>query len=212
MAIRSMFHASVNGDRKYMTADFAYLLENLFTSGVFDGADNLRVNVVGNDRVVRLTAGGGMIKGRFFFEDGIPDVTFLPSAADGTNNRYDRVIAKWDGQADVRNVVIEYREGVASATPSPPDLTRDVDEHEISLCKVLIRAGSSTIIGTDLTDERDTAAICGRVRCVAPQISENFKNINASGTVAAQGNVTGTNITATGTVEGAIVKGATYGA
>lgn len=212
MAIRSMFHASINGDRKYMTADFAYLFENLFTTGVFDGTDNLRVNVVGNDRVIRLTAGGGMIKGRFFFEDGIPDVNFLPTAADPTNNRFDRVVAKWDGQAGVRDVVIEYREGVASATPAPPDLIRDVDEHEVSLCKVLIRAGSTTVLATDLADERDSTAVCGRVRSTAPQISENFKNINASGAVAATGNVTGANITATGTIEGAVVKGATYGA
>jgi len=212
MAIRTMFHASVNGDRKYTTGDFSYFFECFFTTGVFDGADNLRVFANGNDRVVRLKAGGGMLKGRFFYENGVPEVTFLPSEADATNNRYDRVIARWDGQADARTVVIEYREGVPSATPEPPDLIRDVDEFEVSLCKVLIRAGSTTVQQSDLTDERDNAAYCGRVRCTAPQLSENFKDIAASGAISATGNISSSgDITADGTIEGAIVKGATYG-
>ena len=210
--IRSMFHVSISGDRKYTSADFAYLLESFFTTGVFDGDDTLRAHVNGNDRVVRLLPGGGMLKGRFFFEDGVPDVDFLPSPADPTNSRYDRVVVRWDGSTGVRDITIEYREGVPSATPEPPDLHRDADEHEISLAKVHIRAGSSTVQVTDLTDERDIGSLCGRVRGAAPQKSDKFKNINAGGAIAATGNITaGGNITATGTIQGAIVKGAVYG-
>ncbi len=207
MAIRSMFFGSVNGDRKYTSDDFAFLISHFFTTGVLDGADNLRVYVNGNDRVVRVLPGGGCILGRFFFEDGVPEVLFTPSPADPVNNRFDRVIVKWDNQSDQRRISILYREGIASVTPAPPDLTRDADEYEVSLCKVLVRAGSTTIVAGDLTDERDSASYCGRVKCTAPQLSENFKNINASGSITASGD-----ITAAGTIQGSVVIGATYGA
>jgi len=208
MAIRSMFFGSVNGDRKYTSDDFAFLISHFFTTGVLDGADNLRVYVNGNDRVVRVLPGGGCILGRFFFEDGIPEVVFNPSAADPVNNRFDRVIVKWDNQSDQRRVSILYREGIASVTPAPPDLIRDADEYEVSLCKVLVRAGSTTIVAGDLTDERDSASYCGRVKCTAPQLSENYKNINASGSIAASGDISAANITASGTIQGAAFVGA----
>lgn len=210
MAIKYMFLPSVGGDRKYTTVDISAMFEKIFTSGVFDGIENLQVHCNGNDRVVRVRPGGGILKGRMFYEDGIPEVIFTPDAADATYDRVDRVIARLDLQTSGRDVSILYRQGAVSATPAPPECIDDIDEFEVPIAKIVIRAGSTTIIAGDIHDERDTVA-CGRVKCTAPTVSENFGNVKATGDISADGDVTTQgDVTASGVIMGAIVKGAVY--
>jgi hypothetical protein len=95
MAIRSMFFGSVNGDRKYTSDDFAFLISHFFTTGVLDGTDNLRVYVNGNDRVVRFCP-GELYPWAVLFLGRRSGALFTPSSADPVNNRFDRCIVKWD--------------------------------------------------------------------------------------------------------------------
>lgn len=160
MAEKSFFFGSSGGDRKYTSADWAEMIAALVTTGVFLGTENLKGYVTGADRVVRIKTGSGSVLGKIYVNK--DEVTFSPTAAHATYDRYDRVVLKLDLQNTAKRVALQYKTGTPSATPTPPDLIRDADEHELSILKVKIRAGSTSIVADDLTDERDNSIVCGR--------------------------------------------------
>ena len=76
------------------------------------------------------------------------------AAADGSNPRIDRIVARLSRTTD-KKVTFGVLQGTPAAIPAAPALTQtDIDIYEIALWQVTVGAGVTTITDADLTDER----------------------------------------------------------
>lgn len=84
-------------------------------------------------------------------------------AADGVLNRIDRVIVEWKTTTYADKPEIKILQGTASSNPTPPTLTNDNLKRQISLARVLVPAGSTSVSAANITDERLDSSVCGIV-------------------------------------------------
>ncbi len=62
-----------------------------------------------------------------------------------------------------RTVNILYKEGVASANPQAPTITRNADIYELKLCEITVKSGVNRITQADILDTRLDNIVCGFV-------------------------------------------------
>ena len=84
-------------------------------------------------------------------------------AADGVLSRIDRVVVEWKTTTYADKPEIKILQGTASSNPTPPTLTNDNLKRQISLARVLVPAGSTSVSSANITDERLDPSVCGIV-------------------------------------------------
>ena len=84
-------------------------------------------------------------------------------AADGVLGRVDRVVVEWKTTTYADKPEIKILRGTASSNPTPPALTNDNLKRQISLARVLVPAGSTSVSSANITDERLDPSVCGIV-------------------------------------------------
>ena len=84
-------------------------------------------------------------------------------AADGVLSRIDRVVVEWKTTTYADKPEIKILQGTASSNPTPPALTNDNLKRQISLARVLVPAGSTSVYSANITDERLDPSVCGIV-------------------------------------------------
>lgn len=84
-------------------------------------------------------------------------------AADGVLSRVDRVVVEWKTTTYADKPEIKILQGTASSNPTPPALTNDNLKRQISLARVLVPAGSTSVSSANITDERLDPSVCGIV-------------------------------------------------
>ena len=108
---------------------------------------------------VTVKSGKAWINGYMYFNDG--DLTIPVSVADGTLNRIDRIVVRFDTVGRAINAVV--KKGNLATSPTPPALQRDVDRHELGIADIYIAKGAVSIVGADITDLRMDTSKCGWV-------------------------------------------------
>lgn len=123
------------------------LIEN---TGVGKGLlGELAVTVV-SGLTVQAAAGQAWLVGFFFQTDVAVSATL--NAADPSLPRIDRLVVHADlaaHTADIRKLT-----GTPAASPTPPALTQTGTVWEISLAKIAVAAGASSLTAGNITDER----------------------------------------------------------
>lgn len=127
-------------------------------TGVVKGAlGELAVTASGSDMTVSVASGRAVIQGEFYQSDATQKKTIAP--ADSTNPRIDRVILRLDWTA--KNITLVVLTGTPAANPEPPDLTQNdilsgasQPMWEVSLARVYVPAGATSISQSNITDER----------------------------------------------------------
>jgi hypothetical protein len=106
----------------------------------------------GSGMVVKVPVGSAWIKGQYYEND--TQITIGPfAAADVTNPRIDRVVVRVDWTTNTGALTVLV--GGAGVTPIPPTLAGSPGVvFDLPLAQVLIRAGTTTILAGDVTDER----------------------------------------------------------
>jgi hypothetical protein len=99
---------------------------------------------------VKVKSGAAWIEG-FFVESSAEEIVTI-NTADPTNPRIDRIILKVDWSAN--SISLTKLTGTPDASPSIPTLTQDASTWEISLARVAVGAGVTTITSGNVTDER----------------------------------------------------------
>ena len=84
-------------------------------------------------------------------------------AADGVLGRVDRVVVEGKTTTYADKPEIKILQGTASSNPTPPALTNDNLKRQISLARVLVPAGSTSVSSANITDERLDPSVCGIV-------------------------------------------------
>lgn len=185
---RSSFFNSVNGDRRYDATDWAAYFASFIGNGVFGSpADCLKAVPEGGMRVA-LLPGSAWINGYYYV-----NTARLPLAldmADGVLKRIDRVVIQWN-LAD-RQIIALIKKGSAAVTPVAPVLQRDASVYEICVADILVSAGATSIMETDISDKRQDHQLCGVVASVVSEehshdlnMLEGPLNIEKGGTGAA---------------------------
>ncbi len=147
-------------DREYDSNDLTDYLKRFFTDGVFMEPSNaLQILAASTGLAVDLQVGAALIKGCSIETDAA--VRFTLGAAHATLPRIDRIVVRWN--ISDRKMEFALKAGTAAATPQAPALTRTEYVHELSLARIYVSAGASTLTQSNITDERLNAEVCGAV-------------------------------------------------
>lgn len=142
------------------------------TSGVFAANSNAATAAVANAMAVTVSDGVGWITDAS--GDGIvwwndtektsgSKLRLSISAADSVLNRIDRVVVTWTTTNYAALPTITVLKGTAASTATAPALTNNTTTRQLSLARISVKAGTTSITNSMITDERLDASVCGLV-------------------------------------------------
>ncbi|WP_197140075.1 hypothetical protein [Lysinibacillus sphaericus] len=166
MAIKSGFHNSINGDRKFGADFFALFFGTLIANGVFPNPSTGLQVTANSNMTTSVKAGKGWINGYFIVNDG--DYVLKHDNADGVLKRIDRVVMKLNHVK--REIEVLIKKGTFASSPVAPSLQRDADAYELALADVLINNGATQITQANITDQRLNSTVCGIVHGTVNQV------------------------------------------
>lgn len=141
--------SATNPDRSYNANHVALYDQGVFSDGVL-ASDNQLAVTAGTGMHTEMDSGFAVIRGRRYYNDA--PLTFEHDPADGVLNRIDRIILR-ESVTD-RSIHSFVLKGTAGASPVAPTLADTTDVREISVARVLISAGVTSITADKITDER----------------------------------------------------------
>lgn len=160
-----------NNRDEYIGAEYVMRWLHGRTSGVFGAQNNAAVKVAGAMSVAVTDGVGWMANGN---GDGVvwwnshnadngTELTLTVSPADSTLNRIDRIIVEWPTTNYADLPAIKILKGSGASNAVPPALTNNSTVRQISLARIRIPAGTTTITASMITDERMDKTVCGIV-------------------------------------------------
>ena len=161
-----------NNQDVYIGAEWVMKWLHGRTSGVFGADNNLSVSVVPESMSIEVSDGTGWMSnsdadGVVFWNDSESAtgerLRLTHDVADGVLDRIDRIVVTWETTNYVALPTISVLKGSISSTPVPPSLINNETQRQISLAKVNIPAGTLTLSGSMITDERLDESVCGIV-------------------------------------------------
>lgn len=155
-------------DRMYTAEEFAYYFSKFIGNGVFlSPATQLQVSQSTDVNMsVNVAIGDAYINGWWYSNTSA--VNLPVRVADGVNPRIDLVVLRWDGLD--RTISLDIVEGVPSANPIIPELTRNEDIYELCLARIELDAVTTAITNTIIKDVRSDSSVCGFVHGLIDQI------------------------------------------
>lgn len=155
------FDSTSTDERTYNADKYAEYFRALIEDGVqFADGNDLSVTNTGGDMISTINSGSCFIQGYQYILTGTKD--FIHDNPDATYHRIDRIVLRLDTNIDKRYIQAVLIKGTPSATPTPPELTQDLEGtgiHEYPLAQMLITAGQAFIGNADITIESNYAKI-----------------------------------------------------
>lgn len=161
-----------NNQDVYVGAEWVMKWLHGRTSGVFGAENNLAMTVVQDSMSIKISDGVGWLSnangdGIVFWNDSEQTngskLVLTHDVADGVLDRIDRIVVTWETTNYVALPTISILKGTASINPTPPALTNNNIQRQISLAKVHIPAGTVSLLASMVTDERLDPSVCGIV-------------------------------------------------
>lgn len=151
------FNAILNDgtyDRKYNADDYCNNLAVVISNGVLRSENNdLKVTATG--MVASVAKGRAWINGHWYYNDSA--YTF-PATTASTQNRYDRIMLRFDNTLNGRNITLTYVTGTPAATPTKPAPTRTDTIFDLVLADIYVPANGTNVT---VTDKRGDSSVCG---------------------------------------------------
>lgn len=160
-------------DRVYLAEHFAKYFASFIGNGIFGGKSNeLMVREKETPSMgIRVLSGQAWIDGYWYENDDEHPLTI--DIADGVLHRIDSIVVRWNHSE--RIIRLAVKKGVAATTPIAPIVQRDDDYYELKLADIYIKAGTTKITQSSITDKRLNSNECGLVIGVVQQIdTEEF--------------------------------------
>ena len=168
MSIKSGFHNSINGDRKYNAEDMNRPYKDIVSNGVFPNpSDQLQV-FASSGMTVSVSAGGGLFGNGWAYNDA--SVLMTLDQAEATLSRIDAIVIKRDESEAVRDTVLTIKKGTPSQNPVRPTMVHDDYVDEYCLATILIAPKTTIITDSMITDTRPDTAVCGWVTGLIDQV------------------------------------------
>lgn len=176
----SSFFDETAEDPRFYTADqFAEYFRCVLTNGIFNGGTNLKVEADGDNMIIRVLLGYAWNRGYMYkvYDDPLP---LTVDTADPSQDRIDRVVLRLDTSLEVREVNAKIIKGEPSSNPAPPAIVRQDNIFDLSIAQIRVIAGKSFIEGSQVTDERLNAEVCGLVNSlIQADTTEIFNQFQA---------------------------------
>lgn len=166
---------SVNKDRTYSSDDWRAFFVSLFFNGVIDGVMNelqVKPQAVPN-KTVFVETGSLLINGAILSNTSTKTVAVAENISG--EPRIDRVVARLN--LTDRKIEFAVIQGIPAVSPVAPSLTRNADIYEMSLAKVSLANGYSTIVAGNITDERLDETVCGFSKTAYMQTFDDENNL-----------------------------------
>ena len=148
-------------DRVYYAEDFKRYFKQFLTNGVYPNpSTNLKVEALNNNMILSVNLGSAFINGTCYsLIDDKLNITVSDSHIN--YNRKDIVVVSLNETNRIVNIL--YKEGVPSASPQAPTITRNADIYELKLCEITVKSGVNKITQADILDTRLNKSVCGFV-------------------------------------------------
>lgn len=146
---------------KYSAVDradwFSKLLQSNAARGLVIPDYGNELKVVADSPVsLDVIVGSGAMEFRGWMYENTDDETLTLAAANGSNPRLDRIVARLTpGDQEIRVAVLT---GTPAATPALPLLTQDDDTYEIDLAWVWVATSAVSVAQSRIWDQREFAA------------------------------------------------------
>lgn len=134
------------------------------TSGVYSSEDCFDISIT-DDMEVTIGPGIAWIKNADFAGKSIcmdESSSFTISLSSGTYGRIDRIILKFDTEAN--ETTLEVLEGTSSSSPEGADIEQDETIYELCLYEISVPAGTTELSASLITDTRADEDLCGLMR------------------------------------------------
>lgn len=168
MTMRSGFHNSINGDRKYNAQDMNMPYKDIISNGVFPNPSNQLQVTASSGMTVSVGVGGGLFGGGWAFNESAELVTL--DSAEATLSRIDAIVVRRDDSEAVRNTTLIYKKGSPASSPVAPEMTRNDTINEYCLATIKITPGTTIIAQSMITDTRPNTEVCGWVTGLIEQV------------------------------------------
>lgn len=147
-------------DREYNSSDLTDYLKRFFTDGVFlQPSTALQVLAASSGLSVNMQSGAALINGCSIETDAA--ISFKLSTAHATLARIDRIVVRWN--LSERKMEFALKTGTPASTPQAPALTRTEYVYELSVSRIYVAAGATSLSQVNITDERLDSTVCGAV-------------------------------------------------
>ena len=156
------FFNAQNLDRVYTAEDFTAYLSSLICNGILDTYRQCFAPAIKNLSVTFGT-GKAWIDGHYFISDTLHTID-LSSYVDESLNRYVAIGIYCD--RSTRTCGIRILAGTAATSPTIPTFTNNNVTTYLTLAVVRLRAGTTSILDSDLTDCRADESKCGYCKCI----------------------------------------------
>lgn len=150
--------------------------------GVTMLGSNLRVIPASSGLRVQIEYGSALLRGYpYVLADDGGRVFEVDLTAPVDRERIDRIVLRLNLTTDVRYINAFALSGEESNAPEPPALTRENTIYEMSLARVRLRPGVSSIATADIDDERDDPEVCGTLFESAAELLALLKEVDGAG-------------------------------
>ena len=168
MSMKSGFHNSINGDRKYNAEDMNRPYKDIVSNGVFPNPSNHLQVFASSGMTVSVSTGGGLFGNGWAYNDA--PVLLTLDQAEATLSRIDAIIVKRDDSEAVRDTILEIKKGTPSQNPVRPTMVHNDYVDEYCLATILITPGTAIITDSMITDTRPDTTVCGFVTGLIEQV------------------------------------------
>lgn len=149
MSVSSGFFNSLNGDRKYNTAQMSAIFDGLIIDGVFASIGTAFAVKAAGGLTVNIGVGKAWFDHTWTVNDSILPMT--APEAEVLLDRIDAVVLEVNGTESVRENTIKFVKGNPSSAPSRPTLTNEGNVHQYPLCYIYRKYGTAVINQADIT-------------------------------------------------------------
>lgn len=165
MAFYSGFFNSKGLDRTYTAEDFTSYLSSIICNGIQDNYGDCFAITANGDLTVTIGSGKAWINGHYFIND-TSHTLDLSKYVDESLNKYLVIGIYCDTSDSVRKCDMEVKAGTAETSPMIPGFTNTKTRTYITLASIYLRAGTTEIKQSNISDYRDNNTRCGYVRCI----------------------------------------------
>lgn len=149
MSVSSGFFNSLNGDRKYNTAQMSAIFDGLIIDGIFASIGTAFAVKAAGGLTVNVGVGKAWFDRTWTVNDSILPMT--APEAEVLLDRIDAVVLEVNGMKSVRENTIKFVKGNPSSAPSRPTLTNEGNVHQYPLCYIYRKHGTAVINQADIT-------------------------------------------------------------
>lgn len=191
MAFYSGFFNSKGLDRTYTAENFCDYLGSIICNGIQDNYGDCFAITANGDQTITIGSGKAWINGHYFIND-TSHTLDLSKYVDESLNKYLIIGIYCDTSDSVRKCDMEVKAGTAETSPMIPGFTNTKTRTYLTLASIYLRAGTTEIKQSNISDYRDSNTRCGYVRCILgkckvtdmlsqlAEITEQMKNYNTT--------------------------------